>query len=66
MHCGHKHNLANKIGGGGGGPNLPWVLGTLFYKGVKFERGENLSHKTQAFYFLFSIFYLLLLNSVTK
>jgi hypothetical protein len=36
--------------------NCPWVLGTLFYKGVKFERGKNLSPKTQVFHFLFCLF----------
>jgi hypothetical protein len=37
------------------GQNRPWVLGYLFYKRVKFERGENWSHKKQAFRFLFFI-----------
>jgi hypothetical protein len=35
-----------------GGQNWPWVFGTLFYKGVRFERGENWFHKTQVFHFL--------------
>jgi hypothetical protein len=43
---------------GGGGPNEPWVLGTRFYKGVKFERGENWLHKRQVFHFLFSVYFL--------
>jgi hypothetical protein len=34
------------------------VLGTLSYKVVKFERGENLSHKTQVCRFLFSGYFL--------
>jgi hypothetical protein len=42
------------------------VLGTLCYKGVKFERGENWSHKTQFFLFFLSTLYLALLNSLTK
>jgi hypothetical protein len=40
--------------GGGGEQNWPWVLGTLFYKAVKFERGENWLHNTELFHFLFS------------
>jgi hypothetical protein len=67
------HNVCTPISvtwlikvGGGGRQNWPWVLRTLFYKGVRFERGENWSHKTQVFYFIFSLFYLPLLNSVTK
>jgi hypothetical protein len=49
--------LANNTGGGGE-QNWPWALGTSFYKGVKFERGENWSHKTQVFHFLFSVYFL--------
>jgi hypothetical protein len=55
-HSYHKRNLA--INTGGGGANSPWILGTLFYKGVKFERGGNWSHKTQVFHFLFSFYFL--------
>jgi hypothetical protein len=53
----HKRNLANNIGGGGRW-ELTCVLGILFYKSVKFERGENWSHKTQVFHFLFSVYFL--------
>jgi hypothetical protein len=42
----------------GGVQNWPWVLGTLFYKGIKIERGENWSHKTQIFRFLFYVYVL--------
>jgi hypothetical protein len=53
---GHKRYLANNSGGGGV-QNWPWVLGALFYKGVKFGRGENWSHKTHIFNFLFSVYF---------
>jgi hypothetical protein len=58
----HKRNFANITGA------AKLVLGTLFYKGVRFERGENWSYKPQALHFHFSIcfFYLPLFNSVTK
>jgi hypothetical protein len=52
---GHKCNLTNNTRGGGG-VNWPWILGTLVYKGLKFERGENLTHKTQVFRFIFVFF----------
>jgi hypothetical protein len=45
--------------GAGGGANLPWVLGTSFYKGVKFDQGENWFHKTHVLHFLFSVHFLL-------
>jgi hypothetical protein len=32
----HRRNLANNLGGGG--QNLPWVLGTLIYQGARLER----------------------------
>jgi hypothetical protein len=48
-----KRNLANNIGG-----ELTWVLGTLFYKGDKSERGENWFHKTRGFHSLFSVYFL--------
>jgi hypothetical protein len=53
----HKSNLANIMGGGG--PKLTMSMGTLFYKGIKFERGKNWSHKRQAFRFHFSVYFLL-------
>jgi hypothetical protein len=52
----HKRNLANNTGGGGG-PKWTGVRGTLFYKGVKFERGENWSHKVQVFHFLIFVYF---------
>jgi hypothetical protein len=51
---------------GGGGEDRSWVLGTSFYKGVKFERGENLSHKTQVFHFLFSVSFLIAIIQVSN
>jgi hypothetical protein len=53
----HKRNFASNIGGGGG-QKWPWVLEILIYKGVKFERGENWSHDTQVFRFIFSVYFL--------
>jgi hypothetical protein len=35
-----RRNLANNIGGRGGGQNRPCVLGTLNYGGDKLERGK--------------------------
>jgi hypothetical protein len=49
-----------------GAQNRPWALGTLFYKGVKIETGENWSHKTQVLHSLFSVYFLSLFNSVNK
>jgi hypothetical protein len=43
---------------GGGEAKLTMGIGTLFYKGVRFERGENLAHKTQVLHFLFSVYFL--------
>jgi hypothetical protein len=37
LSCKQRRNLAIKIGVGVG--NRPWVLGILFYEGVKLERG---------------------------
>jgi len=38
----HRGNLGDKTGGWEW-QNLPWVLGTLIYKGVKLERGRLVS-----------------------
>jgi hypothetical protein len=52
--------------GGGRGANWLWVLGILFYKGVRLERGENWSHKTQVFHFLFSVYFLFAIIQFSK
>jgi hypothetical protein len=50
-----------------GGQNWPWILGTLFYKEVKFEGGRKWSIKRKFFiFFSLSVFYLTLFNSITK
>jgi hypothetical protein len=58
----HNRNLANNSWGRGG----DYGLGTLFYKGVKFERGENWSHKTQVFHFLSSVYFLFVIIQVSN
>jgi hypothetical protein len=59
----HKSNLANNTAGGGA--KLTGVLGTLFYKGVKFQRREIGTIKRKFFIFFF-VYFLSLFNSVTK
>jgi hypothetical protein len=64
LHCHRllKRNLASNIWGGGGGQNWPWVLETLFYKGIKFwKRGKLVPQNSS---FSFSFFCLFLFNII--